>query len=45
MVVKVHDGGPASMHRDTYASGFAFGWHNGWVKQYPITSGDIIVRR
>jgi len=43
MVVKVHDGG--RYHPDTYASGVGTFWHTGWLRYYPITSGDIIVRR
>ncbi len=43
MVVKVHDGG--WYHHDTFASGFGTYWHTGWLKYYPITSGDILVRR
>jgi hypothetical protein len=44
MIVKVHDGGPGYKY-DTYAQGVAFFGHFGRVIQYPITSGDILVRR
>jgi len=43
MVVKVHDGG--RYHQDTYATGFGTFWRNGWLRYYPITSGDIIIVR
>ena len=43
MVVKVHDGG--RYHPDTYATGVGTFWHYGWLRYYPITSGDIIVHR
>ena len=43
MVVKVHDGW--RYHHDTYATGFGTFWHTGWLRYYPITSGDIIVHR
>jgi hypothetical protein len=45
IVVKVHDGGTPGSVYDTYAHGVATSWHNGPVTQYPITSGNIVVRR
>jgi hypothetical protein len=44
IVVKVHDGGPGYA-KDTYAHGVATSPHNGPVTQYPITSGNIFVRK
>ena len=44
VIVKVHDGG-AGFKYDTYAHGFATSPHNGPVTQFPITSGNIFVRK
>lgn len=44
IIVKVHDGGQGYKH-DTYAHGVATSPHNGPVTQYPITSGNIFVRK
>ena len=44
IVVKVHDGGSGYQH-DTWAHGVTTSWHNGPVTNYPITSGNILVRR